>query len=224
MADLSGIGLTNFIWFISVSILFLLFNYWITMSNTALVGMFCGITGIIQWGLNSAATQNALVCGKSNPGIAFLYTLIPWVLIVLVGNIFLFAFPGWVRVFANTFGMWISYKALYTPGIRDNSSTTTSTDAQYVKIFNEIKQNPQIIINEIDIIGKEENTEEINKIFESYKSVYPTIFGNNKDDIIKIIKFKNKIGYIIWNILFGLIAVMVSTNSLLNSGCSASII
>jgi hypothetical protein len=231
--DLSGIGITNFIFFISVSSFFLLFNYWITLSNKSLIIIFCIITFAIQCGLNISATANPLVCGKVNGGVALWFTLIPWLLIVLVGNIFLFNFSGWLRIFANTFGMWISYKALSTEQLREGPSdnevpTEQRNNAQYIKIYDEIKQTPQIIINEIDITDIDEDTEENNKklkeLFDKYSNIYPFIFKKNKDDIIKIIKFKNKIGYLIWNILFGLIAVMVSTNSLLNSGCSTNII
>jgi hypothetical protein len=231
--DLSGIGITNFIFFISVSSFFLLFNYWITVSNMSLIVIFCVLTFAIQFGLNIGATTNPLVCGTSNPGVALWFTLIPWLLIVFVGNVFLFSFSGWLRIFANTFGMWISYKALSTDTLRGGPSDTEipedkRNNAEYVKIYNEIKQTPQIIINEIDITemddDTDENKEKLKKLFESYSKIYPFIFNTNKDDIIKIIKFKNKIGYLIWNILFGLIAVMVSTNSLLNSGCSANII
>ena len=225
--DLSGIGLTNFMFFISVSALFLLFNYWIPMPNLSLVFIFCVITFAIQFGLNTAATMNPLVCGKVNAGVAFWFTIMPWLLIVGVGNIFLFNFPGWLRVFANTFGMWISYKALATDALRkgpDNESME-GKDVQFVKIYNEIKSTPEIIINEIDIVGIEKDEAKIKELFEPYSKIYPFIFGeSNKADIIKIIDFKNKIGYITWNIIFGLIAVMISTNSLLNSGCSSNII
>ena len=223
--DLANIGFTNFVFFISFSGLILLFSNYIPLSNMTLVGVFCLVTFGIQWALNCAATQNTLVCGNLDVGVAFLSTLMPWVLIVIVGNLFLFAFPGWVRVFSNTIGMWISFKVVSGDKLKINpDDPLPGNTSEYIKIFHEIKENPQIIINEIDIIGHEDDPEEINKIFTKYNSIYPYIFKDNKDDVIQIITLKNKIGYIIWNMLFGLIAVMVSTNSLLNSGCSASII
>jgi hypothetical protein len=225
--DLSGIGLLNFYFFISVSALFLLFNKFIPLPNMTIVLMFCIITFVIQFGLNASVTQNPLVCGKLNIGVAFWFTVMPWLLIVLLGNVFLFSFPGWLRVFSNTFGMWISYKVFSTEALRKgpDNEPLEGKDVQFVKIYNEIKQTPQTIINEIDIIGIEKDEAKLKELFDPYAKIYPFIFGEaNKADIIKIIDFKNKIGYITWNILFGLIAVMVSTNSLLNSGCSANII
>jgi hypothetical protein len=225
--DLSSIGLTNFMSFMSVSALFLLFCKWIPTQNLTLIILFCVITFFIQFGLNISATMNPLVCGKVNPGVAFWFTVMPWILIVVLGNVFLFNFSGWLRVFANTFGMWISYKALSTEALRKgpDNELTESNDAQFVKIYNEIKQTPEIIINEIDIVGIETDDAKLNALFEPYAKIYPFIFAEaNKADVIKIIDFKNKIGYISWNILFGVIAVMVSTNSLLNSGCSANVI
>lgn len=223
--DLANIGFTNFVFFISFSGLILLFSNYIPASNTTLVSLFCFVTFGIQWALNCAATQNTLVCGNLDIGVAFLSTLMPWVLIVIVGNLFLFAFPGWVRVFSNTIGMWISFKVVSGDKLKINPvDPLPGSTSEYINIFHEIKENPQIIINEIDIIGKEEDQNAIDAIFNRYKNVYANIFENNKDEVIKIIKLKNKIGYIIWNILFGLIAVMVSTNTLLNSGCSVNLI
>ena len=60
--DLSGIGLLNFYFFISVSALFLLFNKFIPLPNMTIVLMFCIITFVIQFGLNASVTQNPLVC------------------------------------------------------------------------------------------------------------------------------------------------------------------
>jgi hypothetical protein len=223
--DLANIGFTNFVMFISFSGLILLFSNYIPLSNMALVGVFCLITFGIQWALNCAATQNNLVCGNLDVGVAFLSTLMPWALIVIVGNLFLFAFPGWVRVFSNTIGMWISFKVVSGDKLNKNPvEPSNNSSNEYINIFNEIKDNPQIIINEIDIIGHEDDQEKIDKIFTKYESIYPNIFKENKEDVKQIIILKNKIGYIIWNMLFGLIAVMVSTNTLLNSGCSVNLI
>ena len=221
MADLSGIGLTNFIFFMIISILFLIACKWIP-TNESLIITFCITTFVVQWGLNSATTTNPLVCGKLQIGNAFIYTIIPWILIVGVGNAFMYNFSGWIRVFANTIGMWFSYKFL-SSGLDINNNATPTGDARYIKLYNDILNQPQTIINEINILNKKE--EDIASLIEKYNQVNPDIFNTaNNPIIIKIIKYKNKIGIIIWNILFGLIASMISTNSLLNSGCSINII
>jgi hypothetical protein len=220
MAELSGIGLTNFIFFMIITIIFLISCYSIP-SNIMLIYLFCGVTFVTQWGLNAATTVNPLVCGKLQIGNALIYTLIPWILIVGVGNAFMYNFSGWIRVFSNTFGMWFSYKFLSKPEI--NKTNPISGDAQYTKLYNEILDNPQTIINEINILDK--NEEEILPLIQKYNPVNPQIFNDtNNPKIIEIIKYKNKLGILIWNILFGLIASMISTNSLLNSGCSINII
>jgi hypothetical protein len=220
--ELSGIGLKNFMFFMIISIIFLIICYKIP-GNLTLTGMFFIATLMTQWALNSAATVNPLVCGKLQIGNAFIYTLIPWILILGVGNLFLYNFSGWIRVFSNTIGMWFSYKFLNSKLNINVAAETTSTDPQFKKIYTEILEQPQTIINEINILDKEED--KIKPLFVNYKKINPEIFKDeNQDQIIKIIKYKNKIGILIWNILFGLIASMISTNSLLNSGCTINII
>ena len=221
VTELSGIGLTNFIFFMIISILFLITCVRMP-SNKFIVGMFFLTTFVVQWGLNAATTLNPLVCGRLLVGNALVYTIIPWILILGVGNFFIYSFSGWIRVFSNTIGMWLSYKFLAKPEI-NKTNNPPGGDAQYVKLYNEILDNPQTIINEINILDKEE--EAIAPLLATYNPVNPAIFNaENNPKIIAIIKYKNKLGILIWNILLGLIASMISTNSLLNSGCSINII
>lgn len=222
--ELSGIGLKNFMFFMIISIIFLIICYKIP-GNLTLTGMFFIATLMTQWALNSAATVNPLVCGQLRIGNAFVYTLIPWILILGVGNLFLYNFSGWMRVFSNTIGMWLSYKFLGSGLNIDAASQPPgqNPDPQLKKIYTEILEQPQTIINEINILDKEDD--KIKPLFERYVKLNPEIFkADNQETIINIIKYKNKIGIMIWNILFGLIASMISTNSLLNSGCTINII
>ena len=132
--ELSGIGLTNFMIFIAISILLFIFSYWITGDKTV-IGIFVLVTFIAQWGLNAAATVNPLVCGKLQIGNALVYTIIPWLLIVGVGNLFMFNFSGWIRVFSNTIGMWLSYKFL-SSDITKNGVEQDDSNPQYIKLYN----------------------------------------------------------------------------------------
>ena len=223
--QLSGIGLTNFIFFMIISIIFFIFCYRIP-GNKTLIYMFFLTTFVAQWGLNAATTVNPLICGELNIPNALIYTIIPWILILGVGNLFMYNFSGWIRVFSNTFGMWFSFKLLSNPTIdKTKLPAGDGLTAQYTKLYQEILDNPQTIINEINILDKKE--EDILPLIQSYGKINPEIFtdtNDNNNKIMNIIKYKNKIGILIWNVLFGLIASMVSTNSLLNSGCSINII
>lgn len=221
--ELSGIGLKNFMFFMICAIICFISSYWI-QGNVTLIGIFAITTFITQLALNAAATVNPLVCGKLRVDNALVYTLIPWILIVGVGNLFMYNFSGWIRVFSNTFGMWLSYKFLSSEIKINKEATPPGENPQYIKLYTEILEKPQTIINEINILDKTD--EEIKTLFDTrYNEVNPHIFtAENNPKIIKIIKYKNKIGILIWNILFGLIASMISTNSLLNSGCSINVI
>jgi Cdc6-like AAA superfamily ATPase len=71
------------------------------------------------------------------------------------------------------------------------------------------------------IRSKESFTEEeINKLYERLTGMFKELFKpDTKERIIDIIKHKNMIGYTLWHLVLGVIAVMVSTNTTLASNC-----
>ncbi len=222
--ELSGIGLTNFMFFMVISVLFFITAYKKELDNTNIVIIFCSVSFLTQWGLNAAASANPLICGELKIQDALLYTIIPWLLILGLGNLFIINFPGWIRVFSNTIGMWLAYKFYSTPNV-PTDAIPTSGDPQYIKMYSDLLEQPQTIINEINILNKKDDAEILTLLKDKYEPFNKTIFNDeNNPKIIEIMKYKNKVGILIWNILFGLIATMISTNSLLNSGCSVNII
>jgi hypothetical protein len=66
---------------------------------------YVGVFFILLFMLNMSIFSNELVCGEAQPGKAFFNTLYPVTFIFVVVAMLLEAFPGWVRVFSNTFGM-----------------------------------------------------------------------------------------------------------------------
>jgi hypothetical protein len=251
-SDFSNIGLYNFMFYGSFCILFMIFA--VNVNIPSPVTMFVLISYFLQVALNTAATSNKLVCDETNPGSAAFFTLVPWILILGVGNTIIHYFPGWLRVFANSFGMWFAYHLKETDFTTTESDIATSTDEEYKQLYRKIVLNPKSIINEIDFVNKSDT--KITEIYNQLEKINPTIFGklletdpskgvifikevknkegteiitpavkitNRADNIIKTIKKKNKIGVLIWNILLGVVASMISTNSLINSGCKISV-
>jgi hypothetical protein len=251
-SDFSNIGLYNFMFYASFCILFLIFSLY-TGSKSPIL-MFIVLSYILQFALNSAATSNPLVCDKTNPLSAAFFTLIPWLLILGVGNAALYYFPGWVRIFANSFGMWFAYK-LKQDDVKINDADIAGTTPEYQQLYRQLVLDPKRIINEIDFINKSDK--EILEIYKELTVINPTIFGKELNDgagdvefipkitpdpskpdevtppvtiskradsIIKTVKLKNKIGYLIWNILLGTVASMISTNSLINAGCKINLL
>ena len=112
--------------------------------------------------------SNELVCGTSQPGRAFFNTLYPITFIFVVVAMLLEAFPGWVRVFSNTFGMsaarLFGIKKVLSDIFNEtrkqkvlsnvNFNNTTGEDAQNKLLFMNtvemIYNDPVPIVNEMD--------------------------------------------------------------------------
>jgi len=216
--------------------------------------MFMVMSYFLQFALNTAASSNKLVCDATSPASAAFFTLIPWLLILGVGNTIIYYFPGWLRIFANSFGMWVAYHLKEEDFTSLESDLASSTDEEYKHLYRKVVLNPKSIINEIDLVNKSDT--KIVEIYTQLEKINPTIFGklietdpnkgvifikadknkegieitppvkitNKADNIIKTIKKKNKIGVLIWNILLGVVASMISTNSLINSGCKINVL
>ena len=268
-SDFSNIGLYNFMFYGSFCIIFMIFVLWADDKISSPILLFVGLSYLLQVALNTAASSNKLVCDRIDPGSAIFFTLVPWLFILGVGNAALYYFPGWLRVFANSFGMWVAYnlksedfnispdRVQRSPPQGEPGPTPENLerDNELKNLYHTLVIDPKKIINEVDFIGK--TNQEIIDIYEHLIPINPTIFGTlhdadttkdvvfikelkNKEgtkniieevkisrranNIIKTIKTKNKIGFLIWNILLGLIASMISTNSLINSGCKINLL
>ena len=111
----------------------------------------------------------------------------------------------------------------------------------------EILQTPYKLFNEIDITNIQNDFEKqhemyiniLNKINDTRFSTTGSALADNENDflnnyfknkgikitereydILTLINSKNTIGYVIWFILLGFVAVMISTNMLLNTDCN----
>jgi len=59
------------------------------------------------------------------------------------------------------------------------------------------------------------------KIIDGKSKVVNITMQKTEYDILSLLKFKNDVGYAVWYILLGLISVLISTNSVLNTKCDA---
>ena len=218
--DLNNIGLRNMIIYFVFCILYIIMVYYVGSELSSYqFFIFFSVTFITQLGLNYST--DALICKEPNGFNTFLNTLLPWVFILGLGQLFITIFPGWLRIFSNTIGMYIAYEK-YEEEI--NKILVTSTSAvqgstnEDKALLLEALNKPKMILNEIDIIGKTDD--EINKLYERLTGMFKELFkADTKDRIIDIIKHKNMIGYTLWHLVLGVIAVMVSTNTTLASNC-----
>lgn len=220
--DLNNVGLRNMIIYIGLCLGYIIMVYYIggELSQYQFF-IFFSVTFITQLALNYST--DAVICKEPNGFNTFLNTLLPWVFILALGQLFITIFPGWLRIFSNTIGMYIAYEK-YEEDI--NKILVSSTSAlqgstnEDKALLLEALNKPKMILNEIDIIGKTD--EEINKLYERLTGMFKELFKSDnetKNHILEIIKHKNMIGYTLWHVLLGVIAVMVSTNSTIASNC-----
>jgi hypothetical protein len=220
--DLTNVGLRNMIIYIALCLGYIIMVYSMgTELASFQFAIFFSITFIVQLGLNYST--DSLICKEPNGFNTFLNTFIPWIFILGLGQLFITIFPGWLRIFSNTIGMYIAYEK-HADSI--NRILVSSTDAlksstsEEKAILIEALNKPKMLINEIDIIGKE--PAEIDTLYQRLTLMFKELFKpdkETKEKIIEIVNHKNMIGYTIWHILLGVITVMVSTNSTIASNC-----
>ena len=220
--DLTNVGLRNMIIYIALCLGYIIMVYSMGTELASLqFAIFFSITFIVQLGLNYST--DSLICKEPNGFNTFLNTFIPWIFILGLGQLFITIFPGWLRIFSNTIGMFFAYEkhadsinrivVSSTEGVKNSTSEEKA-------ILLEALNKPKMLINEIDIIGKE--PEEIDRMYQRLTLMFKELFKpdkETKEKIIDIVKHKNMIGYTIWHILLGVITVMISTNSTISSNC-----
>ena len=167
----------------------------------------------------NAITKYDNVCGKSDSNLAFVSSLFPFSFIFLVGISLLELFPGWIRGFSNTIGMWcinlggfkeFSYKLLKQRNPQNQSNDISP------EIIDKIYKNPNPLFNEIasyhiDASGNLDLPKSLGNII----SLSDT--GNDKQLLEKYIFIKGMIGRVIWYILLSIITIFVAINNVLNS-------
>jgi len=220
--DLNNVGLRNMIIYIAICIGYIIMVYSMGVELASFqFAIFFSITFIVQLGLNYST--DSLICKEPNGFNTFLNTFIPWIFILGLGQLFITIFPGWLRIFSNTIGMYIAYEK-HADDIdrilQESAKAVKDSNPEGKALLIEALNKPKMLINEVDIIGKE--PAEIDTMYEKLTIMFKELFKpdkETKDKIVDIIKHKNMIGYTIWHILLGVITVMVSTNSTIASNC-----
>lgn len=186
---------------VCVFYLILLFN---SDSNQAIIKynfmIFFTATFIVQLGLNFADINNPSICKSSSDINKFttvlFHTIVPWVFVLALGNLLINIFPGWLRIFSNTLGMSWAYQK-YGHLLDDKPSVTPENQAkgaEYIKMLNKVLLDKKKILNEIDIIGLDDET--LHKFYNNQLSqISSTIFSKegqmNETDIQFFKKIEN---------------------------------
>lgn len=261
MSDLSSLANTSVVNYVSFCFLFFVFKYrYFTKDKIMWIFIFFSLACILQFINNLYLSSLPSFCGEAQAGPAMYATLMPWIIIFGTFCLFLVIFPGWLRVFSNTFGLKAAQmfgideviNKILIPDERDKAINSAGTNIDMLRAIESIYTGKTVLINEmkpedfvilpggpVDKEGKPLMTTEgkpypltdaDGKRIEYYNSELLSKFIQMKflthapaDLVTKLhekILLKDTVGYFVWFLLIGSITVLVSTNTLLNSGCA----
>ncbi len=191
---------------------------------------FLMLSCIMQFIQNMNLSSSPQLCGKPDFSMALYSTVVPWLIIFTVFTLFLMVAPGWLRVFANTFGV----SAAEAYGLKNDvvelfqRPETTVNDPMF-QMLERIYSDQMALVIELDI----ENVTEIKTIDDfpaikklvEMKIIQPV--PPEKIDVLKRIHnallLKDTVGFFVWFLLIGIFCILVSTITLLTSSCTPKI-
>tara|TARA_A100001035_G_scaffold280272_1_gene285105 strand:+ start:3569 stop:4312 length:744 start_codon:yes stop_codon:yes gene_type:complete len=168
------------------------------------------------------------ICGNTQPLLAILVTIIPWILIFGVFILMVISFPGWLKPFASTFGYAVIKilgvsslirKIFKEKTIVDDISSLNNNEKVIQSSLAQIYENESLLINEISPNNFEEFWNTSNILFK--KNVF-----NDEKLKLKFEQFVNIKYYIseyIWYMLLGSLITSASYNFIINASCKKSL-
>ena len=170
-------------------------------------------------------------------------TIIPWLLIFGVLQLFLSMFTGWLSPFSNTFGYLVT-KLMGLPELMKNNilSGPIEGDETVTRALLNVTSDQSLLINQMypdPVItdGKDPITKrpiKIRPIFDATwnklekSKIFKTITNQSdkidiKDKLYHFVEMKHTISEFIWNLLTGFLVTSVSYNYIINMGCKKSV-
>lgn len=217
----SGGSSTGYFFFLIITTLYAMVKYNISLDQHAMATMcyiFTVITGEFILNLNdSKATCN----GHQNWQLAFMVTIIPWVLMFGIIMIMLKIYPGWISPFSNTLGYGIAHLAgshrilnkIFPP---NPSASDGDTDPKLAQI----KQSLAYIYSDQSVLMNEVTVDNFPEFWEKTKPLRSDISEQFKEPFRKIIQLKTIVGEYMWYLLTGSLVVSVSSNYMQQAGCN----
>ena len=198
--------------FTMVTFINIIAKYFIAKDNNIaqlrmLMISFISFVFISQFFLNYMATSQ--LCGKAQPKIAFLNTVIPWLFIFGSIVFLLEMFPGWKSPFSNTFG-YLVVVLMGIKGVFQKMMPSKYTNKMVEAIYND----KSMLINEFTPSNFQDLYEKNLRdgIFTSDAKKYKTQFSN-------MVRLKDYIAEFIWYILTGGLIIAISYNSMSGAKC-----
>jgi hypothetical protein len=230
LGNLANTGLVNYI---SFCFLFFVLKFKYYPENGIVWMMFfIVVTFVIQLIINIYLTSLPELCGQTDFNIAIYSTMIPWLAIFVLFSLLLGIFPGWLRLFANTFGS----SAAYLYGLKEtmdkiftvenrSDAERDQTNFQLLKAIDSLYSDRDTLIDELDTRDVFFN-EKGDIVWKSFTGTLKMLLltAEIEQSTLKHLYYslllKDNVSYFVWFLLIGILSVLVSTNTLMNEGCS----
>ena len=249
--DVKSLDITNpdpfasMIFFFIVTSVYCVINIFMGIGSTMkqIVMKACYILFIIigQYFIN--LNLSYAMCGVYQWQNVLTITIIPWLLIFGVLQLFLSMFTGWLSPFSNTFGYLVT-KLMGLPELMKNNilSGPIEGDENTTRALLNVTSDQSLLINQMypdPVItdGKDPTTKrpiKIRPIFDATwdkleksqifkKITNPSDKIDIKDKLYHFVEMKHTISEFIWNLLTGFLVTSVSYNYIINMGCKKSV-
>ena len=235
----------SMIFFFIVTTVYCIINIFMGIGTTMkqIVMKACYILFIIigQYFIN--LNLSYAMCGVYQWQNVLTITIIPWLLIFGVLQLFLSMFTGWLSPFSNTFGYLVT-KLMGLPELMKNNilSGPIEGDETATRALLNVTSDQSLLINQMypdPVItdGKDPITKrpiKIRPIFDATwnklekSKIFKTITTPSdkidiKDKLYHFVEMKHTISEFIWNLLTGFLVTSVSYNYIINMGCKKSV-
>jgi len=221
---LKSAGTTSYFYFLIVTTLYALIKYNIGEGQHTMATM-CYVFSVIigEFILNLNTTKN--LCGKQSWKMAFMSTIIPWILMFGVIMIMLNVYPGWISPFSNTIGYGFArlagskkiLNAIFPP-----NPTSEETQSMSTNQVEEVKQSLAYIYSDQSILMNEVTLDNFGEFWNktrALRSKESEVNPSFKEKFRKIIQLKTLVGEYIWYLLTGSLVISVGYNYSVSAGC-----
>lgn len=216
----------SMLFFFITTTIYAVVKYNISANNLTLATTCYIITVIIGHYLINVDLVTA-TCNSSNWRLAFIVTIVPWVMMFGTIILILTLYPGWKTPFSNTFGYAMTIfsgakkitSEIFPPAskIEGDNENASSIKESLAYIYSD----QSILINEVTA----ENFDNFWKDTEPIRSKESKEGDNNKlkDQFLNLVKLKDIVGEYVWYMLTGSLVIAVGYNYIIASTCSPSV-
>jgi len=233
------------IFFFIVTSIYCVISIFIPDSQQRLIAKVCYILFVIVGEYFINLTLSRQMCGIAQWKTTMFVTLLPWLFIFVILQLFLYLFPGWTAPFSNTFGYLVA-KLMGLPDIMKQILVDQNTDLpEASRALENVRSDHSLFINELYTESRtEKNDPETGKplrpsqyerpIFDkAWKKLEDggivkkfdaatTERSKMMESLYHFVQMKYTIAEYVWNLLTGFLVTSISYNYILNSGCAKS--